>query len=262
MTIGNLKISTRLGFGFGSVLILLSLIIVMGIHNLSKMNNNVDELVKRDWVKANLANLALDYARGSITRLFQSVAATEEKEIAEAEERLLINTAGFDDALAKLEPLLIRPEGKALLAKAQDSRNRYVASYGKVQVLRKEGKHDEASKLAYGDTYKNMQEFGAVLHEMTAFQQKIFETTGVEAAQTFSDASKQMIALGILAVVIGLGFAFWLTRSITRPINMAVKIAQTVATGDLTSKFDVTTNDETGLLLQALKAMNDSLAMA
>jgi methyl-accepting chemotaxis protein len=49
------------------------------------------------------------------------------------------------------------------------------------------------------------------------------------------------------------------TVSITTPINRAVQVAQTVAAGDLTSRVEVDTNEETGRLLAALKAMNESL---
>lgn len=42
-------------------------------------------------------------------------------------------------------------------------------------------------------------------------------------------------------------------------MNRAVAIAQTVAAGDLTSKIDVTSRDETGMMLQASKEMNTSL---
>jgi methyl-accepting chemotaxis protein len=52
----------------------------------------------------------------------------------------------------------------------------------------------------------------------------------------------------------------WLaTRSITGPINEAVKLAETVAAGDLSSHIEVHSKDETGQLLQALKHMNASL---
>jgi methyl-accepting chemotaxis protein len=50
-----------------------------------------------------------------------------------------------------------------------------------------------------------------------------------------------------------------LSRSITGPLSNAVSIARTVASGDLTSRIEVTSKDETGQLLQALKDMNDSL---
>ena len=59
----------------------------------------------------------------------------------------------------------------------------------------------------------------------------------------------------VMAAVVG-----WvLVRAIVRPLEQAVAIAGAVAKGDLTQTIDVTSNDETGRLLQALKDMNDSL---
>lgn len=68
-----------------------------------------------------------------------------------------------------------------------------------------------------------------------------------------------MIGLGVVSTLIGIAIAFGITRSIIRPMSEAVKIAQTVASGDLTSRIEVKSTDETGQLLQALKDMNDSL---
>jgi methyl-accepting chemotaxis protein len=68
-----------------------------------------------------------------------------------------------------------------------------------------------------------------------------------------------MLALAGLAIALGAAGAWFITRSITQPISGAVKIAQTVAAGDLTSRIEVTSKDETGQLMQALKDMNDSL---
>jgi methyl-accepting chemotaxis protein len=50
-----------------------------------------------------------------------------------------------------------------------------------------------------------------------------------------------------------------LTRSIVRPIGQAVRVAQAVASGDLSTQFGNTSRDETGQLLAALKAMNEGL---
>jgi methyl-accepting chemotaxis protein-1 (serine sensor receptor) len=52
----------------------------------------------------------------------------------------------------------------------------------------------------------------------------------------------------------------WLARSITRPLRDAVTIASTVAAGDLTHPIVVDRKDEIGMLLDALKHMQDSLA--
>ena len=61
----------------------------------------------------------------------------------------------------------------------------------------------------------------------------------------------------VLAVATLVGLS--LIRSITRGIGIAVKVAQTVASGDLGSTIVVDRGDEIGTLLGALKLMNTSL---
>ena len=57
-----------------------------------------------------------------------------------------------------------------------------------------------------------------------------------------------------------LAICLLIARSITRPLNTAVKIANTVAAGDLSSRIEVDSQDEIGQLMHALKEMNSSLA--
>jgi methyl-accepting chemotaxis protein len=67
--------------------------------------------------------------------------------------------------------------------------------------------------------------------------------------------------LGVIALVFGSAIilSILIVRSITRPVNEAVNVANAVASGDLTSRIDVTSNNETGRLMHALKQMNDNL---
>jgi methyl-accepting chemotaxis protein len=62
----------------------------------------------------------------------------------------------------------------------------------------------------------------------------------------------------VLAGVL-LAICLLIARSITRPLERAIAIANTVAAGDLTSDIEVKTSDETGQLLRALREMNDGL---
>jgi methyl-accepting chemotaxis protein len=63
----------------------------------------------------------------------------------------------------------------------------------------------------------------------------------------------------LVSILIATGICIWLMHSIARPLAKAVKIARSVAAGDLTNEIIVESNDETGQLLQALKEMNESL---
>jgi methyl-accepting chemotaxis protein len=79
-------------------------------------------------------------------------------------------------------------------------------------------------------------------------------------AAGLSGARTPMIALAVAWSCAAIGFAAWLGRSVTGPLEQAVAIARKVAAGDLTSIIEVRAQDETGRLLQALKDMNAALA--
>jgi methyl-accepting chemotaxis protein len=78
-------------------------------------------------------------------------------------------------------------------------------------------------------------------------------------------ASERNMLTALALVLLGAGsFAAWIIWTVatgtTRALARAVQVAETVAAGDLTSEIVVTTREETGRLLQALKDMNGSLA--
>ena len=87
----------------------------------------------------------------------------------------------------------------------------------------------------------------------------MLDHTGEQIATQYADGRNLTVALGAAAILIGAIFAFLITRSITGPIREAVRVAETVSAGDLTSNIVVSSTDETGKLMAALKAMNDSL---
>ncbi|MEJ7804963.1 MAG: methyl-accepting chemotaxis protein, partial [Telluria sp.] len=70
------------------------------------------------------------------------------------------------------------------------------------------------------------------------------------------------ILIGSMALLVAIaGYIAWMiTRAVTGPLNNAVKVAQSVAQGNLVNDFDVGADNEVGRMLRALKQMNDSLA--
>ena len=63
----------------------------------------------------------------------------------------------------------------------------------------------------------------------------------------------------IFGVIVANLIGVWLIRAISRPVDKAVSVARSVAKGDLTQSIEVTTQDETGHLMSALKHMNTNL---
>jgi methyl-accepting chemotaxis protein len=109
---------------------------------------------------------------------------------------------------------------------------------------------------------KFMEIFTAVEKEMAALSDLIEKNSTDTVASAQADAArlKQLIMAVLLVSVLCTSLIAAATiRSIIGPLAAAVKVAQTVAAGDLTSRIEVNSRDEIGQLLQALKDMNASL---
>ncbi len=71
---------------------------------------------------------------------------------------------------------------------------------------------------------------------------------------------RTLLISALLVALFGLVVSVSISRSITRPINAAVGIAQQLSEGDLTARIEVDSKDETGQLLAAMRAMVARLA--
>jgi methyl-accepting chemotaxis protein len=259
MNIGNLKIATRLRIGFGLLIAISGLLAVISVGAMDELNQASTDMAQGVWPRARVANVALDNVRGSIGRLAQLVSVADPQSSATASERIAANISAFNKALVQLEPLLVAPEGKALLAESKVKRDKYVAACERVFALMKEGKREEASALAFGGAYDAMHALASTLRGQVDFQEKRFDTMSDKADATFAHARNLMWGAAAASLAIGLAAAYLITRSIVRPLAKAVEVARTVADGDLTGDIAVHGSDETGQLMQALKDMNASL---
>jgi len=102
----------------------------------------------------------------------------------------------------------------------------------------------------------------AVLEQAKATAMKGMEdVTGIadQAVATLSSSSTIMIAGLAMALVIGIVFAFILTRAITGPMVKGVEFTKQVALGDISANLDVQQKDEIGALAAAMNGMVDNL---
>jgi methyl-accepting chemotaxis protein len=257
--LSTLKIGQRLAVSAAISLALLAAVAGLAIAKLAELNQTTDDIVKVEWVKTRHAVTALDNVRGSIARVFQIVESADKDQAAQAHKRLQANTQAFDKALADLQPLIHSPEGTRLLEAATASGKAYVASYGKVIAANDAGDKAGANKIAFGETYKALQTFATALRELTDYQQKRLEDQGEASTATYRNARNVMLGLSAVAMIAAIGLSLLIARSITVPIGQAVKVAETVADGDLRLQIDAQGRDETAQLLTALARMTKNL---
>ncbi|RUL73988.1 methyl-accepting chemotaxis protein [Dyella choica] len=92
-------------------------------------------------------------------------------------------------------------------------------------------------------------------HEAEAASARIDE----QSRAAFGEACMLLVSVVLSAMVAGAVLVWLLAYSITAPLGRAVKVAEAVAEGDLSTEIVAAGGDETGKLLCALAAMNGQL---
>jgi methyl-accepting chemotaxis protein-1 (serine sensor receptor) len=97
------------------------------------------------------------------------------------------------------------------------------------------------------------------MHGLKRYQVDVARQEFERSQATYRLVRNTCIAGMLFALLLGAAICVWLLRAIARPLAAAVAVARSVAAGDLTRRIEVTSTDETGQLMQALKEMNESL---
>ena len=261
MKLANLSIGKRLALGFGAVSLMLVLISALSNASILRLNNGTREIVEQripaiemsNRVEAQISIIAIAVRN----MMLNDDPADRQRQVQAIEEARKVMTT----TLVEIEPtLMAHAESIGILRRMETASASYLAGADQLVKLIQAGEDAQARAYLVNELRPRL----GILKEATsaelALQKQFSAAAAQDAAATYGSTIRQTWGLGLFALALGAGIAVWITRSITRPLGQALEVANTVAAGDLTSRIEVTTRDETGQLLQALKTMNDSLA--
>lgn len=256
----NMKLGMRLSLGFMLVLLLLGAVSVIGIQRMGQLNDQVDTLVNDRFPKAVAANEMIDninvIARSMRNMLIVEGDSAIKREQEEVENARVI----IGKNLEQLTSTINLEEGKRLLHKIVESRQAYIPLQVEFIELVNEGKRGDAVNLLLTKVRAEQNKYMDNITALVEFQTQLMKESGAEAAELYDKAWTLVIAFSIAATIVGLGIAYWITRSITKPISEAVEVARKLAIGDLTVVITVDSEDETGQLKRAMQAMLEKIS--
>ena len=151
---------------------------------------------------------------------------------------------------AEERPLVAR--ATPLMARADVVTRQLVALLDKADV-------EGVRALAAKDLYPAIDPVADVVEKLALVQ---LDGAGAEyhaAQKLYTEVLWATLAISVVVLAVAALVSLSLIRSITGGIGVAVKVAQTVAAGDLSSRIVVDRADEIGTLLGALRHMNESL---
>ena len=256
----GMRIQTRLTLGFGLLIAMMLVMVVVGFVGLTNVSNSNKHLIEQDWVKAAAANTLSSIALANGRRTVEILTAPTAAHRAQMRAEISGGRDAFVKAFKTLQDMVELPEARALLKQAEEARGRYVISQAKFNKLVDESRVEEAAAELNGHTLRELNAVQVSVDALAEIEHRIVVENGVKAAADAHMAQLILLAMGAGGLLCGVVLAISITRSIVVPLMSAVQVAQAVAAGDLSSRIEVRTSDETGLLMQALKDMNHSLS--
>ncbi|MCC7600798.1 MCP four helix bundle domain-containing protein [Janthinobacterium sp. FW305-129] len=259
MSLTQFKIGTRLGIGFAVVLGLLVAVLLVGLYSMGQLSARTHDIVADKNVKMAAANTMSDNVR-NITLAITSVVVAPTEALVQAElAKIGEARKKYGAAKETLQKKISTDKETALMAELDAALKSGAPLNNKVIELRNAGQTEEAIAFLTQQAAPSLKIVLGALDSLVAYEAQQAAQAATDAETLSASARAYMIILGSVAVLLGAFVAWIITRSITRPINAAVGVAETVASGDLSSHIVVDSSDETGRLLGALKAMNTSL---
>jgi len=258
--ITNLRIGPRLGLAFATVLVLLLVVAALGVTGLKRVNAGLKTVYEdRTVALGQLAELARLAQRNRVLVMDMMMRNTPEN-TTRRDKELRENFQNGQTLLDAYLATSLTTEEKRLADDFVKARSIYSAALKKVADAMLAG-NLEAAMSAYNEEVSPLapaaeKGVGALVRLQVDVAREEYDKAQSVERLTFLIS----LAATALALIIGAGLAFTITRSITTPTARALALAETVAAGDLTTELEVQGQDEVSQLLRALGRMNDNLA--
>ncbi|XYJ09569.1 methyl-accepting chemotaxis protein [Telluria sp. B2] len=260
MNLANVKIAKRLAIGFGLVGALLLGSQIFGITMVSRVSTGTADLAERSIPNINATSAVLAEINDVAVALRNMMLDADPADRQKQREEIAASTGASQEKLAQLDKRLVSPDSRAVLARMLAANDKYIE--GQKELLKRIEAGDEQGARDFLKSVLRpaLAELKGAVNDQLVLQQQRASERAEDAHDIEASTRIMMIVLALVSLAMAALVAWWNTRSITRPLARALDVANTVAAGDLTSRIEVTTRDETGMLLQALKTMNENLA--
>ncbi|PYC13580.1 methyl-accepting chemotaxis protein [Pseudomonas mosselii] len=259
MSLRRLNIAPRAGLGFG---IMALLVVALGGFALQQMTSmrQQSEQVDNNWLPSviSVGRMTQDMLRIralTLRLLVNTDPAAQQQNRARIEEI----KGGLSKAQNHYDGLIVLPEERTLFDRYQVLERQYMTLQGRVVQLATDGHVQAAAALVNGEMNLLADQMTATLNELIELNNHQANSATDLAEAVYNGAKVWVGVLLVIALSLTVVLALALTRSIVRPLGQSLKVAETVATGDLTPQITVQGDDEPARLLAALKSMQQSL---
>jgi methyl-accepting chemotaxis protein len=218
-----------------------------------------DKVPKIEWISDVNYNV-LDVARA----LRNAVLEAEDTEKMEGHIKAALTARGkIKEALDKLEPRLVLPEGKAIFKRIVDARTAFIDGQETIIRFLREKKPAEARAFLLTEMRQRQGTYAAATRDLQELQKKVLQAQGEAANKEAERAIMTIVAALLVSIVLSILIAWLIVRDLVAQLGgepgYAADNVKAIAAGDL-SRNMVTRPGDTTSLLVAMKTMQAGLS--
>lgn len=263
-TFSQMKVSTKLSLGFGSLVVLMLLTGLLTWQSLTAINGRLNDVVNDKVPKleaiASINYNVLDIARGLRNALLE----IDDSAKAEAQIRNVLDARGrIKETVEQLEPKLVLPEGKAIMKRILEARTGYIEGQEALIRLVREKKVEEAKDYLLTEMRKRQRAYADATGELQKLQKRLLDESS-QAAQAEASRSIMVVVAGIIISILLAALIAWLiVRDLMNRLGgepaYAADNVQSIANGDISRQITIRPGDTTSLTAY-LSVMQGNLA--
>ena len=251
----KLTVARKMYLGFSAVLVLLLVMAGFSYYQIAETKNTYENVLNDRVEKINLVRGMLEVTKDiEIANLAYLIIGNDES-LAAYEESL----AQFNKLSTQLKSLLNTEKGKKLLDEIDQYSTQYIDLAQKTIFLKK------ANNLKYMDDITKeapliMQSISNKAEEMIIYQTNELNNARNQTMDEVKGIQFGLVILSIIALLLGAGIAFYISRIISNPVRKIAIAADKIADGDLTQEeIQIKNKDEIGDLAHAFNNMTFNL---
>jgi methyl-accepting chemotaxis protein len=258
----DLKVGTRLAAGFSMVLVLLMLIVGIAYWRLHNVSNVLATMMDVVLVKERLADewASKTNANGARTAIVaESLDPERQKQV---QSTIMETSARISEIQKALDAFDKSAEERAIFEQIGERRKSYIAAREAV-FKEKSVSEENARQLIRTKLEPALNDYVMMIEKMVSYHAASTAKMAEQITNAAQSSQRFLIGLGGLAVLLGIGVAYAISRSVRTQLGgepaYAVRIADRIAAGDLSGTVAVA-HDDGESLLYAMKKMQSELA--
>ncbi|AVO29591.1 methyl-accepting chemotaxis protein [Stenotrophomonas maltophilia] len=257
LALRNLRVGSRLGAGFGLLLLFIVAIVGLVLYGNHLKSAQFEKVVDVNMVKMRLLNDMLD-TNNAVLMHRRLMVIKRGEDFDQDYQRAQQLSQTYDGIWAKYIKIPRDATGDTLVAKIDAARKATDASTQHLHERMRAGDFDGAAKELLAE-HGLATAWNEAISTLLRHQEALTARSREEYRSTESWTGALSIVFGVLSLLLGALAAWAITRSLTRPLEGAVKLADGIANGRLDSVIDASGNDEVTQLLRSMQRMQAQL---